>query len=242
MKKTIFFLTLAAFTAANSPAFAGDQLKTKEDKLGYSIGLDFARSIQGLAREINVNTKMVVKGLEDGVSGKNILITKEEFKKVMADFQAEMKEKQEKLQKAAMEKQKKEMAKAGEKNAREGKKFLAENAKKKGVKTTASGLQYMVIKEGKGKSPKETDQVETHYKGTLLDGTEFDSSYKRGQPATFPLNAVIPGWTEALQLMKVGGKTKIFVPSKLAYGPGGAGRIIGPNATLIFEIELLAIK
>jgi len=221
---------------------AGEKLKTRKDKLGYSIGLDFARSIQSLSREIEVNPKMVIKGLEDGIFGENVLITQEEFKKVMTDFQKEMQEKQAKLQKEAMEKQSKEMAKVGEKNAKEGKEFLAKNSKKKGVKTTSSGLQYTVIKAGKGKSPKATDKVETHYRGTLLDGTEFDSSYKRGEPATFPLNAVIPGWTEALQLMKVGGKHKIFVPSNLAYGPRGAGGVIGPNATLIFEIELLAIK
>ncbi len=242
MKKTILFVTLAAFAAVSTSANADEKLKTKGDKLGYSIGLDFARSIESLSREVDVNSKMVLKGFKDGLSGKDVLITQEEFKKVMMDFQTEMQEKQAKHQKEAMEKQNQEMAKVGEKNAKEGKEFLAKNAKKKGVKTTASGLQYKVLKAGTGKSPKVTDQVETHYRGTLLDGTEFDSSYKRGQPAVFPLNGVIPGWTEALQLMKVGGKQKIFVPSKLAYGPRGAGGMIGPNSTLIFEIELLAIK
>ncbi|HYJ03735.1 MAG TPA: FKBP-type peptidyl-prolyl cis-trans isomerase, partial [Chthoniobacterales bacterium] len=121
-------------------------------------------------------------------------------------------------------------------------KFLAENKNKEGVKTTASGLQYKVLKEGSGASPKETDTVVTNYKGTLLDGTEFDSSYKRNEPATFPVNRVIKGWTEALQLMKPGSKYQLFIPAALAYGERGAGRDIGPNATLIFEVELLSVK
>jgi len=242
VKKTILVLTLVAFVAVTVPAQAESKLKSKADKLGYSIGLDFAKSIESLSQEVDVNSKMVIKGFEDAMEGKDVLITQEEFKQVMQEFQAEMQEKQAKMQQEAMEKQSKEMAKVGEKNSKEGDAFLAKNAKEKGVKTTASGLQYRVLKEGTGQSPKETDQVETHYKGTLIDGTEFDSSYKRGEPAVFPLNAVIPGWTEALQLMKVGGKNKIFVPAKLAYGPRGAGGVIGPNATLIFEIELLSIK
>jgi FKBP-type peptidyl-prolyl cis-trans isomerase FklB len=130
----------------------------------------------------------------------------------------------------------------GEKNKKEGEAFLAENKKKEGVKTLPSGLQYKVIKEGTGKSPKATDKVSTHYRGTLIDGTEFDSSYKRGQPATFPVNGVIPGWTEALQLMKVGSKWQLFIPSKLAYGERGAPPVIGPYSVLIFTVELLAIK
>jgi len=128
-------------------------------------------------------------------------------------------------------------------NLEKGEAFLAENAKKEGVKTTASGLQYKVLKEGTGKSPQATDTVSVHYRGTLLDGTEFDSSIKRGQPAEFPLNRVIPGWTEGVQLMKVGAKYQFTIPSKLAYGERGTpGGPIPPNSTLIFEVELLAIK
>ncbi len=124
-----------------------------------------------------------------------------------------------------------------------GTKFLTENARKDGVKSTASGLQYKILKEGTGKSPKATDTVKVHYRGTLLDGTEFDSSYKRGEPIEFPLNRVIPGWTEGVQLAKEGGKIQLFIPSKLAYGEGGTpGGPIGPNETLIFEIELLQVK
>ena len=122
-----------------------------------------------------------------------------------------------------------------------GEKFLAENKTKEGVKTTPSGLQYKVLKEGSGKSPTATDTVVCHYRGTLLDGTEFDSSYKRGEPAEFPLNHVIPGWTEGVQLMKEGAKYQFFIPSNLAYGSRGAGGVIGPDATLIFEVELIKI-
>jgi FKBP-type peptidyl-prolyl cis-trans isomerase len=123
-----------------------------------------------------------------------------------------------------------------------GEKFLQDNAVKEGVTTTASGLQYKVITEGTGKSPKATDTVLVHYAGTLINGTEFDSSYKRKEPIEFPLNRVIPGWTEGVQLMKEGAKYRFFIPSKLAYGPRGAGRDIGPNEALIFEVELLKVK
>jgi FKBP-type peptidyl-prolyl cis-trans isomerase len=128
-----------------------------------------------------------------------------------------------------------------DKNTQEGVKFLEENGKKPGITTTASGLQMEVIEEGKGEQPGPTDKVTVHYRGTLLDGKVFDSSYDRGETATFPLNRVIRGWTEGLQLMKAGGKYRLFIPSDLAYGMHGAGRMIGPNATLIFEIELISI-
>lgn len=126
--------------------------------------------------------------------------------------------------------------------AEKGEKFLKENATKEGVKTTASGLQYKITKEGEGKSPKATDTVLVHYRGTLLDGKEFDSSFKRNEPIEFPLNGVIPGWTEGLQLLKEGGKATLFIPSRLAYGPRGAGGVIGPDETLIFEVELLKVR
>jgi len=146
------------------------------------------------------------------------------------------------LQTKLMERQAEDMKRLAEKNKSEGEKFLAENAKKEGVKTLPSGLQYKELKAGTGKSPKAADSVTTHYSGTLIDGTEFDSSYKRNEPATFPVSGVIAGWTEALQLMKEGAKWQLFIPSSLAYGDMGAGRDIGPNATLIFEVELLKVQ
>jgi len=152
------------------------------------------------------------------------------IKESMAVFQDEI-----------MKKHEDELKKAAAQNKKEGEAFLAENKKKEGVVTLASGLQYKVIKEGDGKSPKETDTVTVNYQGTFIDGTEFDSSYKRNQPATFQVNGVIPGWTEALQLMKAGSKWQLYIPAGLAYGEQGAGRVIGPNATLIFDVELLSI-
>ncbi|PYJ26308.1 MAG: hypothetical protein DME90_12025 [Verrucomicrobia bacterium] len=170
--------------------------------------------------------QLLVAGLKDAIAGKPQL-TQDQVKDVMTQFEKDMEQKQKD---------------AGDKNKTEGAKFLEENKKKEGVKTTASGLEYKVIKEGTGAQPKATDMVTVNYRGTLIDGTEFDSSYKRGQPATFPLNGVIKGWTEGLQLMKQGGKYQFFVPSNLAYGERAVGPDIAPNATLIFEVELLDVK
>src|SRR5438046_10719028 len=170
-------------------------------------------------------------GLKDGLSGAKPLLSPEEVRQVITKVSKEMREK-----KAASNKE------AADKNRKESEKFLAENKAKPGVKTTASGLQYKVEKEGSGTPPKETDTVVVNYRGTLIDGTEFDSSYKRGEPATFPVNRVIKGWTEALQLMKPGAKYQLVIPPDLAYGPGGTGGDIGPNATLIFEVELMSAK
>ena len=180
---------------------------------------------------MEINPDVLLKGLRDGLAGAKSLLTDEQIKETMAAFQKEMMEKQ-----AAAQKE------LGEKNLAAGEKFLAENKKKEGVKTTASGLQYKVLKEGSGESPKETDTVVTNYRGTLLDGTEFDSSYKRNEPATFPVNRVIKGWTEALMLMKPGAKYQLWIPAALGYGERGVGKDIGPNSTLVFEVELLSIK
>jgi FKBP-type peptidyl-prolyl cis-trans isomerase FklB len=165
-------------------------------------------------------------GIKDALAGKPQL-TPDQIKEVMTTFEKDMEQKQKET---------------GEKNKAEGAKFLEENKKKDGVKTTASGLQYKVIKDGNGAQPKKTDTVTVNYRGTLMNGTEFDSSYKRGQPATFPVNGVIPGWTEALQLMKVGSKYQLFIPSTLAYGERSVGPDIGANSTLIFEVELMDAK
>jgi FKBP-type peptidyl-prolyl cis-trans isomerase FklB len=228
MKRLIICLTAVALT---SICLAQDkpQLKDQKDKASYSIGYDIGSTFK--KQNIELNTDALFSGLKEGLAGKEASLSKEEREKTLEAFQKEMMEKQ-----AAASKE------AATKNAAEGEKFLAENKKKEGVKTTASGLQYKVLKEGSGPSPKDTDTVVTNYKGTLLDGTEFDSSYKRNEPATFPVNRVIKGWTEALQLMKPGAKYQLFIPASLAYGERGAGRDIGPNATLIFEVELLSIK
>jgi FKBP-type peptidyl-prolyl cis-trans isomerase FklB len=205
------------------------ELKDQKEKASYAIGLELGNSLK--RGKMEVNTDKLLMGLKDGISGAKPLLTEEQVKETMTAVQKDMMEKQ-----AAAQKE------LGTKNTAEGEKFLAENKKKEGVKTTASGLQYKVLKEGTGASPKETDTVITNYKGTLLDGTEFDSSYKRNEPATFPVNRVIKGWTEALQLMKPGSKYQLFIPSALAYGERGAGKDIGPNAALIFEVELISIK
>ena len=226
MKQTLFAgLVLAALAA---PLSAQDAPSTPKDKISYSIGNDIGSSFTKMG--IEINHSVLAKGISDAVSGAKPALTKEEMQKTLQDFQAEMQAK-------AMEKQKA----AGDKNKGEGEAFLAANKSKDGVKATASGLQYKVITEGKGPKPKATDTVKVNYRGTLVDGTEFDSSYKRGEPVTFPVNGVIPGWTEALQLMPVGSKYQLFIPAGLAYGEQGPPGI-GANATLIFEVELLSIE
>jgi FKBP-type peptidyl-prolyl cis-trans isomerase FklB len=178
-------------------------------------------------QSIDIDQNILVKGIQAGLAGAKSLLTDQEIQETMVAFKREMVAKQEEIAK---------------KNNVDGEAFLAENKKKEGVKTLPSGLQYKVIKAGTDKKPKLSDSVTSHYRGTLIDGTEFDSSYKRGQPVTFPVSGVIPGWTEALQLMGEGAKWQIFVPSNLAYGERGAGIVIGPNATLIFEIEIISIQ
>ena len=211
-------------------AYAQDvTLKNQKDRLSYSIGMDIGMTLKN--QSIDVDPAIVARGIKDSISGQNPLMTEQEMRETINTFQKEMMAKQQEVAKQQ-----------GEKNKKEGEAFLVENKKKEGVKTLPSGLQYKVIKAGTGKKPKAADTVTTNYRGTLIDGTEFDSSYKRGKPATFPVNGVIPGWTEALQLMEEGAKWQLFVPSNLAYGERGAGGQIGPNATLIFEVELLAIK
>jgi FKBP-type peptidyl-prolyl cis-trans isomerase len=172
----------------------------------------------------------LIQGLKDAAEGKELKLTPEERNEAFREFQTNLRTKQEEERKVL-----------GEKNNKEGAAFLAENAKKEGVKVTESGLQYMVMREGKGANPKATDTVEVHYRGTLLDGTEFDSSYKRGKTAKFPLNRVIKGWTEGLQLMKAGSKFKFFIPYQLAYGERGS-RNIAPMAMLTFVVELININ
>jgi FKBP-type peptidyl-prolyl cis-trans isomerase len=204
-------------------------LDTQKQKVSYSIGLDIGRNCkQG---EIDIDLAALVQGIKDAISDSTPMLTDAQVRETMQQFQQEM-----------ITKQSEKSNMVAEKNKKEGEAFLAENAKKEGVVTLPSGLQYKIIQQGSGRKPKLTDEVTTHYRGTLLDGTEFDSSYKRGEPTSFPVNGVISGWTEALQLMPVGSKWQLFIPSNLAYGMRGAGGTIGPNAALIFDIELIAIK
>jgi FKBP-type peptidyl-prolyl cis-trans isomerase FkpA/FKBP-type peptidyl-prolyl cis-trans isomerase FklB len=205
------------------------ELTTDAQKFGYTVGVDVATSLEPIKGEVDV--KAFEQGFEEtlkGIKPKLDDAAREEIKQAAI--------------KKIQEKQQKDMAEKGKKAQEEGDKFLAENGKKTGVKTTASGLQYQVLTEGTGAQPKAEDTVKVHYKGTLLNGETFDSSYERKEPVTFPLQNVIPGWTEGVQLMKVGSKFKFFIPAKLAYGERGGGPKIGPNSTLVFEVELLGIE
>lgn len=214
-----FLLTLPLVAQEKSPP-----LKDQKDKVSYSIGLNIGSNLG--RQNVEINPEALTAGVKDAIAGKPQL-TEDQIKEVMAALEKDMQQKQKV---------------AGEKSAAEGAKFLEENKKKEGVKTTASGLQYKVIKEGTGAQPKATDTVTVNYRGTLIGGKEFDSSYKRGQPATFPLNGVIKGWTEGLQLMKTGSKYQLFVPPDLAYGDRTVGPDLPPNSTLIFEVELVEAK
>jgi len=217
-------------TTAKKPAVPLT-LKTQKEKASYAIGMNIGKSMHRDA--VDIDTSILLRGLKDGMSGAKPLITDDEAKAALTALQADLRKKQE--EKLQVE---------GDTNKKAGDAYLAENKTKDGVVTLPSGLQYKVLTEGTGPKPTATDTVVCNYKGALLDNTEFDSSYKRGQPATFPVSNVINGWKEALQLMPVGSKWQLVVPSDLAYGPRGGpqGSGIGPNATLVFEVELISIK
>ena len=206
-------------------------LETHEQKVSYSIGMDIGKNLK--QNEIDIEMDALARGIKDalGDSSTKPLLTAAQMEETMQKFQQDM-----------MAKQSEKANVMSQKNKSAGDAFLADNAKKEGVVVLPSGLQYKIIKVGTGPKPKVTDEVTTHYRGTLLDGTEFDSSYKDGQPTTYRVNGFIAGWVEALQLMPVGSKWQLFVPSNLAYGERGNGSVIGPNAALIFDLELLAIK
>jgi FKBP-type peptidyl-prolyl cis-trans isomerase FklB len=205
------------------------EMKDLKDKVSYSIGLKIGRDFK--TQQVEVNPELILKGMRDGLSDADPLLTEEQIKETMTTFQQEM---------MAREQTRREQA-AG-RNLAEGKKYQEEYAEQEGVVTLPSGLRYKVLAEGSGKQPAASDTVKVHYRGTLVDGTEFDSSYSRKQPAVFPVSRVIPGWTEALQLMKEGAKWQLVLPPELAYGEKGAGPHIGPNATLVFEVELLEVQ
>ncbi len=229
MKKAIVICMGIVLFSGSLYASDVEVLKNEKDKISYSMGVDIGKRLK--QQSIDFDPDLFAKGLKDVYSGGEVLLTDQEIKETLTAFQ-----------KTLIAKQAEARKHMGEKNKQEGDAFLIENKQKEGVTTLPSGLQYTVIEAGTGKTPKATDTVVTNYRGTLINGTEFDSSYKRGKPATFPVNGVIKGWTEALQLMKEGAKWKLFIPSDLAYGERGAGNTIGPNATLIFDIELISVK
>jgi len=205
------------------------QLATQKEKVSYSIGLSIGTTWK--KQGVEVDLEPLLQGIKDALAGTNPLLTEQETKEVMTAFQKDLRVKQEEKRKQL-----------GEKGKKEGDAFLAENVKKPGVVALPSGLQYKVLTDGQGASPKSNDIATVNYRGALIDGTEFDSSYKRGQPATFAVNGVINGWTEALQLMKPGAKWQLFIPSALAYKETGRGQEIPPNTVLTFDVELLSFK
>ena len=217
-------LTAGAACTQDVPA-----LTSPKEKRSYALGVNIGT---GLGKQgMDIDAALLAKGLQDALAGKKTLLTQEEVQAVLAEFQAEMQKKQA----AAMQQ-------AAETNKKAGDAFLAANKAKEGVVTLPSGLQYKVLKAGEGKKPAAEDTVVCHYRGTLIDGTEFDSSYSRNEPLTIPVNRIIRGWSEALQLMPVGSKWQLVIPANLAYGERGTPGPIGPNAVLIFEVELLSIK
>jgi FKBP-type peptidyl-prolyl cis-trans isomerase FklB len=215
--------------ATQASAGEAPPLQSDKDRLSYSIGANLGRNLE--RDKVEIDTELLIRGLNDGLSGKELLIPDREIAKILSAFQAEQRRKQQQALRAS-----------GEENKSKGQAFLAENKTKEGVVTLPSGLQYKALKTGDGKIPTDNDTVEVEYRGTLLDGTEFDSSYRSGKPAVFKVNGVIAGWREALKLMPVGSRWQLFVPPHLAYAGRGARPHIGPDATLIFEVELLAIK
>ncbi len=237
-KTTPIWLTIFGVLILACRAGAGESqsLKTQKERVSYTIGVDTARVLR--QQEIEVDLDILVRGLRDGMSGEKLLMTDQELLATREATQKEL------VRRQAAKKQNRNPArkKSGEDNKKAGEAFLAGNGKKDGVVTLPSGLQYRILKAGDGRKPVDADIVECNYRGTLIDGTVFDSSYSRGKPAALSVAGVIPGWREALKRMPVGSKWQLFIPPGLAYGERGAGPGIGPNATLVFEIELLSVK
>jgi FKBP-type peptidyl-prolyl cis-trans isomerase len=232
-KLFVFVLLAAGVVCAQENAQKKDStqvvsiLKTVDDSVSYAIGQNIANNLKDPA--MSINSEILITAMKDGFNGTSI-ITVDEIKQILTDFNKRLTAKKTYNAKVA-----------GEKNKKASDEFFAANKNKEGVVTTNSGLQYKVLVKGTGPSPKDTSTVKVHYRGTLLDGREFDSSYKRNEPTEFPVNQVIKGWTEALQLMHVGDKWELYIPANLAYGEQGAGNLIEPNSPLIFEVELLEI-
>ncbi len=219
--------TRRAVPAAKTPAPL--VLTTQKDKFSYALGMNLGASFK--KQSVPVDPNILARGIKDALAGGKTALTEEQARATLMEVQTEVRKKQQE-----------EMQAAGEASKKEGTAFLDANKSKNGVVTLPSGLQYKILTQGTGPKPTASDSVVCNYRGTLINGTEFDSSYKRGEPATFPVNGVIKGWTEALQLMPVGSKWQLFVPSDLAYGERSPAPEIGPNSTLIFEVELLSIQ
>ncbi len=219
-------LTLLAGMAASEE---GAVLRTEREKTSYALGVDMGNKLK--SQSVEVDADLLLQGLKDALAGGKTLLTPEEVRGTLLALEKELRTKQLEA-----------VRKVGEKNRQEGEAFLSANKTKEGVVTLESGLQYKILKTGDGKKPAADDTVVCHYRGTLIDGQEFDSSYKTNQPATFAVKRVIKGWNEALQLMPVGSKWQVFIPPNLGYGERGTPQRIGPNATLIFEVELISIK
>lgn len=215
--------------SAQPAATPNPNFKSDKERQSYAVGMNIGESLH--RQPVELDSTALMQGLKDSMSGGKTLMTDDEAKAALTELSQQVRTKQEE-----------KVKQAAENNKKEGEAFLAANKTKPGIVTTPSGLQYKILTEGKGPKPTASDKVNCNYKGTLINGTEFDSSYKRGQPATFPVGQVIKGWTEALQLMPVGSKWQLFIPADLAYGDRGAGSDIGPGATLIFEVELLSIE
>jgi FKBP-type peptidyl-prolyl cis-trans isomerase FklB len=229
MRSVGMVLLCTAIITVQAKSQKRTELKTQKDSVSYAIGLDIGKRLK--QQSVEIDAALVARGIKDADSDSTRLLSEVQAESVVNAFQQQMAAKLDSARKAL-----------GKKNKVDGVAFLTENKKKEGVIVLPDGLQYRVLKEGNGKKPKADETVTVNYRGTLIDGTEFDSSIKRGEPSTFRVSGVIKGWTEALQLMPVGSKWQLFIPSELAYGERGAGEVIPPNSTLIFEVELLSIK
>jgi FKBP-type peptidyl-prolyl cis-trans isomerase FklB len=227
----VMSLLVFSFGCAAEEAKVAPELKldTPKSRISYTIGVNIGQDFK--SQKLDIDADVLMEGIKDSMAGKELRLTEEQMATEIQAFQQDM-----------QAKMMVEMEALAAKNQTDGETLLAENAKKEGVVVTASGLQYKVLEAGEGNSPMPSDVVTVHYRGTLVDGTQFDSSYDRGQPATFPVGGVIAGWTEALQLMKPGAKWQLVIPADLAYGERGAGQVIGPNSTLLFDVELISVE
>jgi len=227
MKKLIAIAIVLSLFVGTAMTQKKETPKTTKEKVSYSIGINLGKDMKMRMKELDINQAFLLEGIKDALNGSTTAMSEKEMETTLAAFQKEMMAK---------------MQAIAEKNKKDGETFLAANKKKDGVITLPSGLQYKILKTGSGPKPTASQTVTCNYRGTFIDGKEFDNSTRYGKPAEFPVGKVIPGWVEALQLMPVGSKWQLFIPSDLAYGPNGQGQMIGPNATLIFDIELLSIK